>query len=714
MLKIKKRIISSWPLSGLGQGRVAVFVSGFTMIMVQVLLLRELTSLFAVNELIVGVFLSFWMLFAGAGAFTARYFKSFQWRYSGLFPLLTGVSAYLSLWVLYLSKAWLVPVDVAPGLGEWLVIAAVITFVFCFPAGMMFTWFSASLSQISQMRQTESVYVSEQLGSLIAGLLFSLGAGLWLDAFAVISFLLLINFLVFLFLIPPVKRVVYRVILFVSVLVIALMVFSPQYNYAREKVLGTPVRKTFFSPYGSIDVLGKEKTVDFFGKGHFFAGQLQAENREERLHPALLLHPHPQRLLLINVGPGLLSEALKYESLQIDFLSSDKACIDVEKTLLATRDDKVARVRFIPDDPVRYLNKKSAEGYDVVLVGGGIPKDLASTRFLTIDFFSALKRHMNDGGLLVAGGMDYHSFGSGPVETILNSLEETLGAVLPYIRIWAGEKIYFVASDSEVRAGWWDYHPKVVAQNSFVNEDHFPSETLEKRIRPIATALSGDGQVNTRIKPVLFRMALHDMENFLNVKMTWLALVLGIMVLVGLLVFRRSSRGVFMSGIVLGGMQVVILLFWQLVMGDLYRATGVLFSVFMGGLALGGVLGKKQFFFFRERYFPVMLVAMGLLSEIAIPILDRLANLMIFPFMVFVFGFLLALLGGGIFVVGLSMCRGRIESNAAITYGADVAGGALGSFLTAIFLVPFSGLVNTGYLLGMGLLIGGLLLIKKS
>ena len=714
MLKVKDRMIFLGRLSAIAQGRLAIFVSGFTMLMVQVLLLRELTSLYVVNELIVGVFLSFWLLFAGAGAFTASRFRSFNVKYSGIFPLLTGVSAYFSLWMLYLVKGWLIPGGVPPGLWEWLVMTAVITFVFCFPAGMLFTWFSASLSQISQRRQTESVYVFEQLGSLVAGLLFSLVAVLWLDAFSAISFLFLINVLVSLILIAPIKGKIFQMLSVLGVFAILLMIFLPQYNFAKEKVLERPVRQTFFSPYGSIDVLGNKETSDFFGKGQFFSDQLRPENIEEALHPALLLHPDPQRLLMVNVGVGLLSEALKYKRLQVDFISPDGARIEIEKILLAQINGLSSRVRFIQDDPVRYLSRQQDDGYDVVLIGGGVPDDLASTRFFTTEFLSEVKRNMRGNGLLVTGGIDYPSLEDGQMTKILNILKGTIKTAFPHVRIWSGNKLFFVASQHEIRAGWYDFHPEVIARNQFLNATNHPPLYLKQKRDRVEASIMKEGPVNTRIKPVLFRMALQRMGSILDMNMTWLVGVLSVLVLIGLLVFRASSKGVFMSGFVLGGMQVAILLFWQLVMGDLYRATGILFSLFMAGLVLGGIMGKRQIFIFRARYFPALLISMGLVSEIALPLLGRLAEAWIFPFVVFAVVMMLAILGGGIFVVGLSMVRGRVEQSAALTYVADVAGGALGFFLTAIFLVPYSGLVNTGYLLGMGLLMGGVLLIKKT
>ena len=697
------------------KGRLAIFVSGFTMLLVQVILLRELTSLYSVNELIVGVFLSFWMLFTGAGAFVARYFRSFSRQYSGLFPLLAGTSAYVALLLLYIAKGWLVPGGIAPGLSQWLITTSLITFVFCFPSGMMFTWFSAVLSDVSHERQTESIYISEQLGSLISGVLFYLAAGLWLNAFSALSFLLFVNFLVAVFLFAPVRTTFSKVLIFSGIVALVILNVLPQYRFARESVHDATIKKTYFSPYGTIDVLERDGKTDFFGNGRFFSDKLLPGEREVLLHPALLLHPRPGRLLFINAGPGLLSEALKYDSLQIDFLSPDKARIDLEMQILSDDDEDSERIHFIHDDPLNYLNrKKQTSGYDVILIGGGVPEDLASTRFYTVDFFKMVKRNMNQGGLMATGGLSYAPYWSDAMKGILRIMNSTISEVFPFIRIWAGEKVFFIASDKKLTSGWWSYHKETVAQNSFLNEDYFPESILKGQAEDVKSVIAEDAPVNTRIKPVLFRMAIMEMGNFWDVRIGWFAVVLGILLIIGLIIFRRSTKGVFLAGIVLGGMQVVILLLWQLVMGDLYRATGVLFSLFMAGLALGAMLGNRNVLFFRARYFPVMLIMMAILSIAAVPVIDSMANRMVFPMVVLVILFGMAMLGGGIFVSGLSLHKGSVQSGAAITYVADVAGGALGSFMTAIFFVPYTGLVNTGYLFGMALLIGGLLLIRNN
>jgi len=107
------------------------------------------------------------------------------------------------------------------------------------------------------------------------------------------------------------------------------------------------------------------------------------------------------------------------------------------------------------------------------------------------------------------------------------------------------------------------------------------------------------------------------------------------------------------------------------------------------------------------------LIAMSLLAVLTVPFLDSLAGVWLFPVVVFLLVFSFAVLGGAVFVSGLSLHKGRFEQSAAFIYMGDVAGGAIGSFLMAIFLVPFAGLVNSGYLMGLTVLIAGLLMLKK-
>ncbi|MFW5753845.1 MAG: spermine synthase [Marinilabiliaceae bacterium] len=695
------------------KGSATIFVSGFTMLMTQVVMLREVSSLYSVNELIVGVFLAFWMLFMGAGAFVARYFKGHSWACSGLFPLVAGLMAWVSLWILYLAHEWVVPSGRFPGIMEWLWVTALITFVFCFPSGMMFTWFSSILTHYSGKRRTEGIYISEQLGSLVAGILFYLFSSWWLNAFSVISFLLIVNLLVAVFLFLPDAP---KMATGVSILLFgALLFFSfvPQYQTGREVIHEKAVHETLFSPYGNVDVLEESEDPEFFGNGRFFSGSLLPREREELLHPAFQLNPDPRRVLLVNTGPGLLSEALKYDSLLVHFVSPDISRLELEKRLLEFSSETVCNSKFIQSDPVLHLSKENTPDYDVVLVGGGIPSTLAETRFYTSNFFQLVSRKLAPDGVMMTGGLPWMASWSESRRNILQILHQTVQDVFPHIRIWAGEKVFFIASHRENNAEWWTHHPEVLSENQFFREDFFPGYVVEEQTKQINEMVSSAAPVNTRVRPVLFRQALDDLSDFWDVGIHGFVVVVGGMFVLGLFFYRGGAGGVFLTGFALGGVQVVLLLFWQMTMGDMYRATGLLFSLLMAGFAVGAFLGKRKFFIFHPRYFPVMMMILALLNLGAVPMLDAVGRVFWFPVVTGMIVLALAVAGGSIFTSGVALDHGSVARGASRIYSADVAGGALGSFLIAIFFVPYSGLINTGYLLGLMLLIGGLLHLKR-
>ena len=699
--------------SKLLKGSTTIFVSGFTMLMTQVVVLREVASLYSVNELIVGVFLAFWMLFMGAGAYVARYFKGQNWASSGFFPLVAGLMAWTSLWALYFAHEMVVPAGRAPGIMEWLWLTVLITFVFCFPSGMMFTWFSSILSNHSGKRQTERIYIAEQIGSLVAGILFYLFYSWWLNAFSVVSFLLVVNLLVAVFLfLPDAPKMASGVsVLFLG----ALLFFSfvPQYQAGREMVHERAVSETLFSPYGSVDVLSEGDDPEFFGNGQFFSGSLLPREREELLHPAMQLHPEPGRVLLVNTGPGLLSEALKYDSMHVDFVSPDNARIKLEKRLLKFSPETGCNSKLIQRDPVLYLSREETPDYDVVLVGGGIPSTLGETRFYTRSFYQLVSRKLKPDGLMMTGGLSWMASWPESRRNVLQIMHQTIQNVFPNIRIWAGEKVFFIASQIENQTEWWTHHPDVLSKNKFFREDFFPDYVIEEQTRQVAEMVSKPAPVNTRVQPVLFRQVLDDLTDFWDVEMFWFVGVVGGMFLLGLFFYRGSAGGVFLTGFALGGMQVVLLLFWQMIMGDMYRATGLLFSLLMAGLAFGAFLGQKKYLIFHPRYFPVMMMILALLCLGAVPALDAVGRVSLFPVFTGMIVLALAVVGGSIFTSGVDLEQGTIRNGAARIYSADVAGGAIGSFLIAIFLVPYSGLINTGYLLGLLLLIGGLLNLKR-
>ena len=55
--------------------KLAVGVIGFTAMITQIIMLRELLSVFHGNELIIGIALSNWMLLTGIGAYLGKFLR---------------------------------------------------------------------------------------------------------------------------------------------------------------------------------------------------------------------------------------------------------------------------------------------------------------------------------------------------------------------------------------------------------------------------------------------------------------------------------------------------------------------------------------------------------------------------------------------------------------------------------------------------------------
>lgn len=682
------------------------------MLMTQVVLLRELAALYVVNELIVGVFLSFWLLFAGMGAFTGRLVKGFEWHLAGLFPLLSGTMAFVSLWLLYLMRIWWLPAGVVPALSDWMVVVIAGTFFFCFPSGLMFTWFSAALSSQMKNRQTEYVYIFEQAGSLLAGVVFYLFSSLWLNAFWVMSLLLAINLMLGLYIFRSSRATVNVIRVLGALLFIAWLVIAPQYPVARALVHGHPVEKSFFSPHGSIDVLEREGQQDVFGGGRFFSYHLLSEEREEMFHPALLLHPLPRRLLLVNPVPGITLEALRYDSLELFFVSADESFINLEKEVL-NHNEEMERIHFIHADPLRYLRQMEDELFDVIIVGGGVPYTLEDNRWCTEHFFSLAREKLNHQGILMCGGVEYAPFWSPARREMLRVFYSTLRSVFPEVQVWAGNSVFFLGSDHFTGNDWWQLHPHIVENNVYIRRDYFPDYLMESQTSDVMGVVEQPAPVNSSVKPELFGLAIKDLSSFWDVSLWWFAGVFGILFLSGLIFFRGVSSGVFLTGFVLGGMQILLLLMWQMVMGNLFRATGLMFSLFMAGLAMGAWSMKHLTSGAFERFYPVLLMVLGITAISALPLLNTAGDSAWFVPLVLILVMVLAFLGGAVFAAALALQPGSVSRGAARVYGADVAGGAIGSFVVAIFMVPFAGLINAGYLTGLMLVLGGLLLIKR-
>jgi spermidine synthase len=147
-----------------------------------------------------------------------------------------------------------------------------------------------------------------------------------------------------------------------------------------------------------------------YGRALFLDGTVQTTEADEfayheaLVHVPLFAHPAPRGVLIIGGGDGgAVREALKHPTVErVHLVEIDDRVVEVARRHLAFNSAALddPRVRVIIADGIRYV-AATAERYDVVIIDSTDPVGPAVGLF-TASFYSAVRRTLNPGGLLVA------------------------------------------------------------------------------------------------------------------------------------------------------------------------------------------------------------------------------------------------------------------------------------------------------------------------
>lgn len=159
------------------------------------------------------------------------------------------------------------------------------------------------------------------------------------------------------------------------------------------------------SKYQRIEIIENE----FFGRILYLDGLVQTTERDEfyyhemLVHPALVSHPNPQKVLVIGGGDGgVVKEVLRYPEVKVDFVEIDEEVINVCQKYFpwlkkVLRDE---RVKLFIDDGFDFV-KNVSEKYDVVLVDSSEPVG-PSASLHEKEFYQILRTKLSSEGIIVA------------------------------------------------------------------------------------------------------------------------------------------------------------------------------------------------------------------------------------------------------------------------------------------------------------------------
>jgi spermidine synthase len=627
---------------------------GFTAVIAQIVLMRELIVVFYGNEISLGIMLAGWLLWTAIGSSVLGRVSG-RWRDSRklMACLETLIAGVFPLTILAVRASRPVFQSV-PGeiLGPAPMFLASLTTlsVFCLLSGGLFAAGSrlcADEARTSTASAASSVYLLEAAGSGLGGVLASLVLIRYCTSFEIALFVALLNLLAAAWV--GVRTPSYRRVLLALILIAALLIpRAARLLEAKSLALlwhGFSLVESRNSVYGNLALVATSESRSLFENGLRVLTVPDPSAAEESVHFALLEHTAPHSMLLIGGGiNGSLAQALQYSSLErVEYVELDPAILGVAERHFAqawTRARSDPRVLIHPVDGRLFLKTSKAK-FDVIIINLPDPFTAQLNRFYTQEFFLEAAEKLSPGGVLsfqVTGGENYISQ---ELADLLRCLEKTLRAVFPQVVAIPGETVHFLVAN---QPGSLTLDPSVLMtrlrqrhiHTQYVREYYIPFRMspdrmldLELQIEPqAATPINRDfTPIAYYFDVVLWSSRFHSHWRALLESLAGLrfgavagAVALGLLALTlvaGLYerirIARHRGSGdpaeagsplhrhhatlglcVAAMGFTLLGLEVLLLLGFQALYGYVYQQLAILVALFMVGMAVGAWLALNK------------------------------------------------------------------------------------------------------------------------
>lgn len=605
------------------------FVLGFTSIIGQVLLLRELITIFYGNETAYAVILASWLFWVAAGSYAA----SFLVRYIKNPAALIGA---LQCAVFFLLPATIIAarnikplMDIQTGEIIGIIPMCIFSFLLLAPLtlllGGLFTFICHFSDQQDGAGETTlrvgSIYLWESIGATVGGLIFSFFLVHIMPAMHMAFLVAALNIAAGIFLNKErgglfITRTV-LILITVGALLSGMIGRLDQWTRARQWK-GLEVVAITDSIYGNIAMTKLGWEYSLYENGLHSFSTRDDMTSEESVHFPLLEHPDPRSVLLIGNGMGgSLRQVLKHPQAQVDYVELDPKVIEVSRQYLPAEyleplnDD---RVEVIYAD-ARWLVKRSSKKYDVVIVNLSDPYTALINRYYSLEFFQEVHAILNPGGILALSVSSSENYLNEETREFLRAINTTLKKVFPDVKSIPGDTNIFLACTAK---GVLTYDHQLLIDRlnerrieaQYVREYYLPFKLSDDRILYIEEALKKEGALNTDMHPIAY---LYDIvlwsTHFNTTFKNLVAKIQGIkfyhLLAVPLLIFLGGwgmrkvaptspvTLSIMTTGFSEIIFQVVVILAFQTLYGYAYYKIGLIMASFMGGLCLGTVMARR-------------------------------------------------------------------------------------------------------------------------
>ena len=714
------------------------------------------------NELSLGIIFSSWLFWIACGSlFLGRFVDRFKNKVQGyigcqilfsllLLPTVLGIKA--------IRVLWNIPPGELIGPVPFLISAFLLLAPCCLILGFQFA-LACALYAGEKGRPNfpdtpnvpGRVYLLDALGDMLGGIAFACLFVNVFHSFKTLSTLVILNLslalmLALLFL---KKRIIvffcfFLLLIFAGALNTSLV--DKLHNYAcRLEWKGMPLQASAFSKYADYAVIEGEGSFYIYGNGQLLFSLPDEALAEEIIHLAFSQIRKPERILLIGGGlSGAVTQALKYSVLkEIISLEKDPGLIRLVKRYINPRERRALTApgsSIVIGDGRLFVKNYQGEKFDGIILNVGNPLTVERNRFYTLEFFKEAARILKPEGIFFLGIDSHENYLSPEMRKFNDCIYRTLKEVFPRIVFFPGDTLYLAASS---QSDFLTDNPAILSRrlaghkinSRYINEYTLPARLSPERISYIRGILSSEGKENRRLN-----RDFHPISYYYNIilwgskilpqktaQIFWrlsrmkISSLAGGLILVSLILLawrRRLGKSFIPLAVSIGGMagislELILIIGFQIIYGNLYFMIGIIVASFMLGLVIGAGLITRSLGKLKNKFLALgrIELALGIYALFVVFILLLLSRWRGMPFLIstrILFPLLTVLAGlwvGMIFPLAndiyLPKAEGSIGKTAGKLYACDLLGACLGALATTVFLIPLFGLIQTCFLIAL-------------
>lgn len=689
--------------------RFIFILLGFITILAQLVMLREFLKNFSGNELVIALFLSSWMMLTALGAsLGSRSTIRQNTIHSPLLLLLISVLPLLIYLLLLLISRFMFLPGVQPGLLNTIICIVLLIFPVCGLSGYIFGF----VSREGYSKQDGSPYMLDALGSLAGGVLFAVLLVHFLNNLQVLALIFLTSCagLAIVFNFPSGVASRRLLLLLASALFILSLVPGLQNKVEELRYRNEELLTSRDTPHGNLSFTYSRQQVSAYMDGIPLITSSDITKAEESVHyPSLQLHEVKSFLLLGGGLSGLIHEALKYKPDIIHYCEANPWVYRLGKLYFPEKTQ--LSYQFIQEDGRSWLMNDQDKAYDVIISDAGNPHNIGSNRFFTLEFFQEVRKSLSSNGVFCMHLTTADNYVNKEGLKMLGINMSTLKEVFPHVLLIRGQSTYFLASPLPLSLDIPGLLERSDVPTTYVHPDYLDAGHMQFESEQLTQSIQEqEEEINSDLWPRLFFASLLGIQAKSGKHSMIVAGILSLLVFLFLFIrYSPLKRAMYVTGFTGAGMQIILIMVMQSFYGFAYMVAPMMITLFMAGIVAGVISRKYIWKNSSLKALGLLVFIMGLIS-VSGTLISAIGTKLFLGFLNFTPGVLV----GWVYSMGVASVKQGKPGISGSLFSADLTGAALGTLVSAIFLLPLIGSTNTFILFFCINLITGLLLWTKE